>query len=227
MNIELWGDLMAIKNFPRDLMAEKELGNFLEKNYYPKIGLHSFQKCTTTVDQNAGVDVKAKINQEILLIDEKGLLSIPHPINTFALELAYEKDQTSKIGWLFDESKITNNYLFCWVKRDKVDIAVFKEDNIHYVLALLVNRNALLKYLKNKYGITKDSARNEVQKIVQQGIGGRLKNLSVNSSSRYHYSNDLPEKPVNIVLDKTDFVNSNAVVSFHLVKRSGISIATL
>lgn len=206
-------------------MAEKELGIFLEENYYPKTDFNSFQKCTTDDDQYAGIDVKAKKNNEILLIDEKGLLSIPKPINTFALELAYQISGISKIGWLLDKNKKTTDYLFCWVKRDDVDIADFRKENIHYVLAMLVNREALLKYLENRYEINEKFANDVARRIIQQGVGGRLEYLSSESSSRYHYSNQLPEKPVNIILNKKDFEDSAAAISFHLVKRSGITQA--
>lgn len=214
---------MVTNNFNRDMRAEEELANYLAEYYYPRMGADNFQRCTDINQQLSGIDVIVKRNNQILLIDEKGLLSKLKPIRTFALELLYKKNGILKLGWLFDDAKTTTHYLLTWVKRDEVDLNVFKEENLHYALVMLVNRNKLLKYLESEYGITKDSAYKKALRIIEVGEGGSLEKLSEKSSSKYFYSNQLPEQPVNIIFDKNDFLESGAIEDYQIVKRSGLA----
>ena len=161
------------------------------------------------------------------MIDEKGLLSIPKPINTFALELSYlNANRERKTGWLFDTSKQTTHYLLCWVKRNDVNLNDFKLEDIHYVITMLVSRNQLQQYLNNTYQINATSAARTVYTILEEGRSGRLENLSPDSPSRYHFSDYIrPEQPINIVMNKRELIESGSVIFHHCVKRSGISNA--
>lgn len=90
---------------------------------------------------------------------------------------------------------------------------------------MLVSRNQLLQYLNNTYQINAISAARTIYTILENGRGGRLEDLTPNSPSRYHFSNTLPEQPINIVMDKRALIESGSVIFHHCVKRSGISNA--
>lgn len=216
-----------INNFNRDLNAEQVLGNYLDKYYYQRIPLFTNTKRVDDINlQHQGIDIIGTLNnQQQLLIDEKGLMSIPNPIPTFALELSYlNSDRKRVTGWLYDRNKHTTHYLFCWIKRDNISIKDVKLENIHYVLAMLISRTKLLNYLQIKYGINAHNAQAKVNQILTSNQTGRIENLSTDSNSRYHFSKQLPEQSINIVMEKRELLQSGAVESHLIVKKSGLSI---
>lgn len=206
----------------RDLQAEVILGEFLSSFYYPRLGLEKYERCKELDGQYKGIDVKVNRNSQEIFIDEKGLLSIPKPVGTFALELSYFKEGELKVGWLFDDKKLTTHYLLCWVKRKDCELEELKVEDIHYVEAILVDRALLHAYLEEEYSINNESSWEVVETVIKKGVGGRLDNLSDGSLSRYHYSNQLKERPVNIVMTKADFLKSNSVESHHIITRRNI-----
>lgn len=213
-----------INNFNRDLNAEQVLGEYLDEYYYPRTQMVNVNRITDVNLQYEGIDIQCTVNNSQLLIDEKGLMSIPKPISTFALELNYLNPTGERVvGWLFDEHKRSTHYLFCWIKRDDIPIKNIKSENIHYVIAMLISRTKLLNYLHITYGINAHSVQAKVNQILASNQSGRIENLSTDSNSRYHFSKQLPEQPINIVMTKEELLESGAVESYHLVKRRGLS----
>lgn len=211
--------------FMLDLCAEQILANYLDDFYYPRLNDIIYERVHDMNNQHLGIDTILTQNNINLLIDEKGLLSIPKPINTFALELSYiNTNGVRRIGWLFDEHKITTHYLLCWVKRNECNLQELQITDIHYVVALLISRQKLLSYLDYTYNINVDTLNTIESNILADGRNGRQENLSNTSKSRYHYSSHLPEAPINIVMDKNELLDSGAVISHHLVKRSSLDI---
>lgn len=210
-------------NFQRDLGAEQVLGKYLDLYYYNRNeALTEIQRVEDRTRQLAGIDSTAVLDGKTILIDEKGLLSKTKPIPTFAFELSYISPNGNRhVGWLFDETKQTDYYLLCWNKRDEhIRVEEITVQNLHYVMAMLVSRVDFIKYLDETYNINATTAAKKVEEIIDNGIGKRLENLSEKSPSRYHYSIQLPEKPINIVMDTDELLHSGAVVSYHLVKKS-------
>lgn len=219
-------NLYKKSNFVRDLHAERILGTYLDQYFYPRLEVKNIKRESNLQEQFHGIDITFNDHNKTYLVDEKGLLSIPDIINTFAFELSYlNKSGRRNVGWFFDNEKKTTDYLLCWVKRDDISLDSLSANNIHYVLAMLLNRAVLQEYLMNSYGITSQSALNKSDEIVQAGIGGRLHNISENSNSRYHYSDHLPEQPVNLVITKRELLKSGSIDSFHLVKRKSLTKA--
>lgn len=68
-------------NFERDLDAEQVLGEFLEQYYYPNTDLENYNRISNQQEQYAGIDATANLDGNKILIDEKGLLSIPKPVH--------------------------------------------------------------------------------------------------------------------------------------------------
>lgn len=214
-----------INNFNRDLIAEQVLGQYLDQYYYPKRNFNEFERITNQNQQYLGIDTTVTLNNHQLLIDEKGLMSIPKPISTFALELSYlNPSGVRNIGWLYDEHKHSTHYLLCWIKREEIPVETLQLKDIHYVTAMLVSRTCLQRHLLDTYQIDVASTQTKVNQITANNIAGRLENLSPNSQSRYHFSKYLPEQPINIIITKDELIQSGAVVSYHLVKKRGLSV---
>ncbi|QFG01296.1 hypothetical protein PB01_20935 (plasmid) [Psychrobacillus glaciei] len=218
-----------ITNFNRDLIAEQVLGQYLDKFYYPRQDFTEFERIIDQSQQYQGIDTTVVTsNNDKLLIDEKGLMSIPKPISTFALELSYLNPSGARnIGWLYNDYKRSTHYLFCWIKREEVPVQNVQLKDIHYVTAMLVSRTRLQQHLLNTYGIDAASTQTKVNQILAASKPDdldRLENLSPSSDSRYHFSKDLPEQPINIVMTRDELIQSGAVDSYHLVKRSGLSV---
>lgn len=218
--------MVHINNFARDLNAEQILGQYLDQYYYPRRPFNDFERVNDLNQQHRGIDIIANLNNTQLLIDEKGLMSVPNPIPTFALELNYLNPAGERtVGWLYDEQKMSTHYLFCWIKRNDIPIEELTERDIHYTLAMLVSKRLLHNYLHETYDINANTLIEKVNEILRNNVGGRLENLSANSNSRYHFSNQLPEQPINIVMTREELIQSGAVESYYLVKRSQLSEA--
>ncbi|UQW96674.1 hypothetical protein M2M59_11945 [Rummeliibacillus sp. G93] len=210
-----------MSNFKNDLLAEQELGKYLDKYFYPRLGVISnVCRITEKNEQYLGVDLSAVISGNSILIDEKGYLSIPNIGKTFVLELSYfNKEKKLKVGWLFDESKKTTHYLFCWNKRnEEIKHSEVKEKDFHYIMAMLVDRQKLLKYLKDTYGVSKETARFKVQEIIEKNKFGSLETLNENTKSKFYYTKDRVEKPINIVMRKEEL--AKICEGHYLVKRT-------
>lgn len=216
--------IVTLNNFNRDLNAEQVLGQYLDKYYYPRRNFTDFERIKDANRQYQGIDTIVTLNNNQLLIDEKGLMSIPKPISTFALELNYLNPAGNRtMGWLYDEHKLSTHYLLCWIKRNDIPIENVKLIDIHYVIAMLVSRELLQNYLFNTYGINTNSISTKVNEILENNKSKRLENLSNTSNSRYHFSNHLPEQPINIVMTKDELIQSGAVESHFLVKKLNLA----
>ncbi|RXH52227.1 hypothetical protein D6T70_06795 [Kurthia gibsonii] len=213
-----------MNNFKKDLNAEQELGKYLDEYFYPRCQeLQNVERITDMGSQFKGIDVKAKYSSNEILIDEKGYLSIANIGSTFALELSYlNKSGNRKKGWLFDESKDTTHYLFCWNKRNEdVSHKHVEKGDFHYIMAMLVERTKLQEYLFRKYGIDSVTAEERVDEILNSSRTGSLDVLGVETKSKYYYSVGLPEQPINIVMQKTEL--QSICEKYYLVKKSELT----
>jgi len=210
-----------MNNFNKDLKAEGELGKYLDKYFYKQYSmLTNVKRITKQNQQYAGIDVAANYQNQEICIDEKGYLSISKPGKTFALELSYlNKYNERKIGWLFDNTKQTTHYLFCWNKRDEnVDHKDVIEKDFHYITAMFIDRNKLLNYLDSNYNINIDTSISTVKNILSSGQAGSLHTIGDNTKSKYFYSTQLLEQPINIVMDKNEL--EHICDDYFLIKRS-------
>ncbi|NME06229.1 hypothetical protein [Psychrobacillus sp. BL-248-WT-3] len=207
-------------NFNSDLKAEEELGKYLDKYFYTRYKqLKNVVRINDGNEQYSGIDVKARLKEENIFIDEKGYLSINMVGSTFALELSYLKEKKRKNGWLFDKSKITTHYLFCWNKRnDNIKHQDVKEKDFHYIIAMLVDREKLLRYLQDTYQINKITAASKVEEILENDKSGSLDTLNEETKSKYFFSTHLSEEPINIVMNKKEL--ESICESYFLVKRT-------
>lgn len=151
-------------NRKNDSNAEQELGKFLDEYCYPHLQFRPDMHWTRSSDpinlndQYAGIDGFLSFNsangvREIRTIDEKAALQyLNKNLPTFALELSFlERNGIAPHpGWLIDEQKKTDYYLFMWPNA-QVDpkteqtpaLNAIKKDDFTFIDASLVSRKLL------------------------------------------------------------------------------------
>ena len=121
------------------------------------------------------------------------------------------KNGDKRCGWFVDYTKITDYYLFGWIK--KADIPYDEEkgryntdainkDNIKELDWALVKKKKIMKFLEKK-GWTLDKLALQDKKIRENG-GVRTKEF-INDIS-FRYSDAYIEKPINILLKKETYM---------------------
>ena len=152
--------------------------------------------------QVKGIDTIFKLNNKTYLCDEKAAIRyVNKQLNTFSLELFFvnKKNQMS-VGWLLDDKKINNSFLFVWI--DKADNDILKSENdIRELEIALVCRENILAFLE-KNGWDKNNLVKKCQKIISNP-NEYLGNI-INDNCKFSYSKKLVEKPINILISRDD-----------------------
>ena len=182
---------------------------FLDKHFYKII----FDKPEFQIEriydkkrQIEGFDVIIidTINNEFYGIDEKAAIRyVNKQLNTFSMELSFI-DRSGNIhdGWLFDETKKNNYFLFVWIDKATNDI-LKSELDIQEVEIALVKREKIIKYLE-ELGWTKDKINIKSEKIrsSEKEYGGNIHKYGCKfTCSRY-----LIEQPVNILISRKNLI---------------------
>lgn len=142
------------------------------------------------------VDVKCQTNEYI-----------NNPTPTFSLELNYILNGEKKIGWFLKKDNITDYYLFTWIHKANVtDNIIQHKDEIEIMDCMLVYKPNIYEYLKTqgyKPNILLKEAddlrkSNQSYKYIESPIG--------KNDIKLVCSKHLAEKPVNIILNKTTYL---------------------
>jgi hypothetical protein len=197
-----------------DKEAESVVADFLDQYLYPKLNIHRFQKITDLDQQHRGMDVVFTANNQTYIVDEKAQLHYNPPLPTFAFEVKYKKDGQWKQGWLFDQTKKTEYYLFVWPKRDDVDLKELEVKHIKTTEVMLISRKQLLHYLNDSFQINEQTVDKEVNEIISANQFGRLHTIHPDSTHYYFYTQRLAETPINIVIQKNTI---KQLALFHFV----------
>lgn len=134
-----------------DMKREKEMGEFLDKWFYPYIG-GTFERQKDINAQLKGIDVKVFKDTSVIMIDEKAQVTLYGcPTQTFCFELSSEELNTHTIypGWFVDEKKETTHYLLIWVHSAAKGIKSTPDD-FEDVEIYLVSRQDMLDALSEK-----------------------------------------------------------------------------
>jgi hypothetical protein len=187
--------------FHNDLSKEAILAKFLTKHYSNanlKINRISDKKL-----QLLGVDLILEgTNGLSYKIDEKAQL---HYLNTdlptFALEIDYLKDGRLMKGWLYNPEKATEAYAFVFsIHLIKGKINLKEEADIDSCEVILISRIRLvlaLSMLDLNFGICREHSK-QLRKDENEN-----KMEHIRSGFNFQISNQLSERPVNLIVKKT------------------------
>jgi hypothetical protein len=207
-----------INNRKNDMLVEREIASFLDENLYSNAELFTeFARTDTLDEQISGSDLllsttNGKLKRSI--VDEKVASRFANKnLETFSLELSFiGKNGKKRCGWLLDETKKTEYYLFGWIL--KADIPYIKEqkrfdtnkitkDNIKTLEWALVKRSDIVKFLE-KQGWSLEKLSRQDEKIREQG---EIKTKEFINEISFRYSDAYIEKPINVLLKKETYIN--------------------
>lgn len=207
-----------INNRKNDMLVEREIAAFLDENLYSNAELFTeFARTDTLDEQISGSDLllsttNGKLKRSI--VDEKVASRFANKnLETFSLELSFiGKNGKKRCGWLLDETKKTEYYLFGWIL--KADIPYIKEqkrfdtnkitkDNIKSLEWALVKRSDIVKFLE-KQGWSLEKLSRQDEKIREQG---EIKTKEFINEISLRYSDAYIEKPINVLLKKETYIN--------------------
>ena len=199
---------MAYNSFrQRDMEAERELARYLDKNLYTQ---NIFTRAERTDDpglQMEGSDIILSVpslNINDAVVDEKAsIYYINKDLKTFVLEISFlNRGLHYSEGWFIDDSLLTDYYLMQWIKADVEDPWQVKESNITEIECVLVSKAKLKAYFEEE-GYTKE----RLLQIAQEMRASRqVMNTPPGKPYRFYYSIKLAEKPVNILLNKEEYI---------------------
>jgi ABC-type lipoprotein export system ATPase subunit len=208
---------MVINNRKNDSIVEREIAKFLDEKLYSNKDLFSeFVRTDDKEEQIKGSDLILSTSDGVLyrkVIDEKVAARYANTdLNTFSLELSFiGKNGDKRCGWFVDYTKITDYYLFGWIKKADIpydeekgryDTDAINKDNIKELDWALVSRQKIMKFLEKK-GWTLDKLALQDKKIRENG-GVKTKEF-INDIS-FRYSDAYIEKPINILLKKETYM---------------------
>lgn len=188
-----------MSSFQKDLTHEKILGKFLDE-HYKKSNL-SVKRMEQIEWQYKGVDLLLEENNLTFKVDEKAQLSyLNKSLPTFALEIDFIKDSQLKQGWLFDSEKVTEIYAFIFgIHLINKAASLTKPEDIQCCDAIFVNRMKLINEL-SKLRIDSDFCQQQSKLLRENKSGIRIEHPS---GFNFQISNQLSEKPVNLIVRKS------------------------
>lgn len=222
--------------FNNDLAVEASVTKWLERNYFATNWWQGQYKIIDDMDnQHKGIDLKLRNenlfgNLNIHNIDIKTATSYiktnpgDNQMPTFAFELNYIKDGYEKEGWLYgDKYNSTEYYLLNWLWADisarttsttsrfpangnKSELISYPE-KINKAKALLISKQSIQNYL-SQFDSDKDNFKqkgNNMRQIYNQDKGYKKEKIAPGVS--IGLSNQLVEKPVNIILNTSILFN--------------------
>lgn len=175
------------------------VSNFLNEHFYLK-KCSSFERVDDKERQIQGIDVIFSFNNKTFICDEKAAIRyVNKNLKTFSMELSFI-DRSGKIhdGWLLDNKKTNDSFLFIWVDKAKNDILKSKAD-IQELEFGLVYKKDIIEYL-NKIGWNKTKLvqKSELIRNDESEYCGDL----YKDGCKFVCSRFLYEKPVNVLLKR-------------------------
>ena len=191
----------------KDMEAERELAKFLDKHLYSKdIFTRSDRtdEATTQIDGSDIVVTIPSLNIKDAVVDEKAsIYYINKDLKTFVLEISFlNKGLQYSEGWFVDDTLSTEYYLMQWIKADVDDPWKVKECNITEIECVLVSKAKLKEYFEAE-GYNKE----KLLQIAQEMRASNKKMIApAGKPYRFYFTQNLAEKPVNILLNKEEYI---------------------
>ena len=199
---------MAYNTFrTKDMEAERELAKFLDKYLYSKDIFTRADRTDNASTQIDGSDIILTIPSLGIMdavVDEKAsIYYINKDLRTFVLEISFlNRSLHYTEGWFVDDSLSTEYYLMQWIKANVADPWQVKEDNITEIECVLVSKAKLKEYFTSE-GYSKE-------KLLQTAREMRASHQTMIAPAgkpyRFYYTQKLAEKPVNILLNKEEYI---------------------
>ena len=186
-------------NYSFDLRQEQLLQPYLDKCYR-----HHGIKCVRCDDRNIqvkGVDLMLSRDGYSFLVDEKAQLHfINKSLPCFALEINhYGADGRLRPGWLFDQQKKTDVYAFVFdIRLQKDKTMIDSPDEVIGANIVLVNRHRLINHLE-RGGLDQFTLTRQADEMRRTGA---LRRYVPDPGWKLAYSEQLPEKPVNLLVKR-------------------------
>ena len=194
---------MGSKLRNEDERCSNIVSNFLDEHFYLK-KCTNFQRIEDKNNQIKGIDTIFELNGNQYICDEKAAIRyVNKPLKTFSMELSFiDRSGCSHDGWLLDENKINDSFLFVWIDKAKNDILNSIDDIQEIEIALVLKKDILLFLEKLGWNIDKLIRKSELmQDDENENCGDLYKNGCIFVCSRFLY-----EKPVNVLISRKDLI---------------------
>ena len=198
-----------------DSIAEQALGAFLDEHFYETLHKRDagfeYERVHDRKRQLKGMDVIVNYHGNRIVIDEKSALHwINRNLRTFSFELSsLQSGHRDPVpGWLYNANAETNRYLLMWVKTWDIQTGQLKEiplgemvpENFKEVECVLVERSKVQRYL-SRCGWNEDLLMKRAEEIRRHPDNRQLRRTS-NSLIRFAFSENLKERPVNVLIER-------------------------
>lgn len=194
-------------NYSIDKRAERELGFFLDKYFYPRLkekyGYDDFKRVWKREEQIQGIDVMGFIKGRECMIDEKASLRyMDKDLKTFAFELSFMRNGEEFVGWFLNNQMRTQYYAVMYPKSGK-DIKDIASEDFDSVEILIIPVCRIWGYLNGK-GLTKESLGKRAGEIREKGwtgrvsTGRRIDGIYISATGK----EKLEEVPINLIIRK-------------------------
>lgn len=202
---------------PYDEHCEKVVAEFLDENFYNNMfTVDSFERIQDKNIQVKGIDVIFSNDNKTYYVDEKAAVKYLK-LKTFALELSFlNRKGILQTGWLLDNEKINNYFVFVWINELFTEKIVDK-DSIKHAEVALVSKDKIKSYLSS-LGWTEEKLKIK-DKQIRNNTNVYMGNIYKNGC-KFSYSSHLVEKPINILLPKEKYIELADV--YHNIKKESV-----
>jgi hypothetical protein len=175
-----------------DEKLSNTISDFLDKTFYAE-ETTDFTRNNDKTLQVCGIDTIFIYDGTKYECDEKAAVRYRN-LKTFALELSFiNKNGDLNIGWLLDKKNRNNSYLFVWIDVSEIEVALVEKVSIfQYLESIGWTKEHLFKKQQQIRDAFDNSTTVYLGKLDDDGI-------------KFHYSNQLVEKPINILLYRDTF----------------------
>lgn len=191
---------MTVREY--DEHCEKVMGEFLDKYFYNENIEGTITRVKDRNLQVKGVDVVIDDGDVKFYIDEKAAIRYVG-LKTFALELSFINRQGDvNTGWLLDNKKINDYFLFVWI--NELNGTEIKDiSSIKNVDVALVSKTSIFRHL-NSLGWSKNNLLEKDRRIRHNN--SEYMGSIIKDKCKFAYSQQLIEKPINILLPKETYM---------------------
>lgn len=214
-----YSDYEEYRNY--DARACDIVNKYLDEHLYP-LFVES-DRISSFNQQIRGLDCTfTDYSQFTYKCDEKAAVKWANKnLKTFSLELKYvNRAGNLHRGWFLDESQENNCYNFIYtdkIRDDEGDFnyQTFTEENIKEVTCYIVRKNKLHEYFRS-IGWTNERLLEKCREIRRTNGKCDLCDLD-KDGLRFHFSKNLPEKPINVLISR----NTLQYIADYVFKKKG------